>query len=525
MTALSSSSASFDPAQLLNFSQDSPLFAKKVQSYETDFHKLQDYLRVLARLMGEYCTNIRNAAKSCEAFHIHMRQGLNHSSHHTVLNEMMRDLGDVFGEIAHSQEILAESLSCGFVGCIEKFGTVDLARTNLLQEEYKKERATLNASTVRYLQGDVTNTFGGKGSGNLTSDLRALEVVQQRRTFELTRFDMVNRINEMERQKNFEIAEACVASLIALRTHHNFCAEKLISAEKYTNDLNKRQQEERAELEVMKNKNASKRSDLDAVLSVMIERVENQLPAELFEDDSGVGASSDGGSSGRGGSFVMGGEGIGGGTPITSSSSAFTSEEARRRHDSSGKYNKNAGGSTMSRFGAFGAFGANLIGGFTGVSSTTAAPKPKMARSRSTSPMPMKRRDAGSPVHGVGVVDKQPVGAKFSAATSAVHAAALAAEEARMMCGKGDVDLSELPLEEVEIRMKALDRSELENLFESNELEEFAGVVHHVRNLSIHTDVPQMIRCDACMRTFFPALYSASSHCTIPSSKPFIQSL
>ena len=90
----------------LSFSAESPFFASRVEQYDSDFERLADFLRTLTKQMRRFCADSKAIAKSAEALSIHMKNGLPSKAHAQLL-PVMHCFGDIFVEIAASQEILA----------------------------------------------------------------------------------------------------------------------------------------------------------------------------------------------------------------------------------------------------------------------------------------------------------------------------------------------------------------------------------------------------------------------------------
>lgn len=90
----------------LAFSIESPFFAKRVEQFDGDIEKMAEFLRVSVKQMRKFCAESKAAAKSAEMLSIHMKNGLPSKAQAQLL-PIMRCFGDIFLEIALSQEILA----------------------------------------------------------------------------------------------------------------------------------------------------------------------------------------------------------------------------------------------------------------------------------------------------------------------------------------------------------------------------------------------------------------------------------
>lgn len=259
----------------LSFAPDSPLFSSRVNQYGNDLERLGDYLKSLTRLMRQFCKEIKTTAVAGDSLGIHMRNGMG-SSEHAQFLPVVRKFGEIMSEVAASQEILAESLERSFVVPLETFCSNDIAAVQTLQQTYQQQREQGDVTLQRYLQSDAANF--GRGTTQQQIEQRAYDIVLHRRRFEATRFDLVQKINQVEARKSFELAESCVAGMYALRTHHRLCMERLLSSEAAMEELQLRQQTERARYEELMRPIERKRRDVLTVLDAMVERVEIATP-------------------------------------------------------------------------------------------------------------------------------------------------------------------------------------------------------------------------------------------------------
>lgn len=95
----------------LSYSCDSPFFAKRSSHCDNDLEKLAEFMRVLTRQMRQFCKDAKTLSRSAEALSIHMKTGLSATNNSSLL-PVMSCFGDIFAEIASSQEILAVSVGC-----------------------------------------------------------------------------------------------------------------------------------------------------------------------------------------------------------------------------------------------------------------------------------------------------------------------------------------------------------------------------------------------------------------------------
>lgn len=220
--------------------------------------------------------------------------------------------------------MLAECLENAFIKPLEAFNGTEISKIIALQQQYKKEHAANEDSILRYLQGDLSNTFGiSRNSCQAQLGVRALEVVQQRKKHELSRFDFVRGVNAIKAMTNFEISEACISVLFALRSHHRESAERLQSSSAITNGMSEQQYEARTRygqsllpMEIL-------RCGISSVLDTMIERVETQLPSSSTYSSDGT-DSADQPSSMAGDSLYLSSLGLSGSDMNVAASQAIT---------------------------------------------------------------------------------------------------------------------------------------------------------------------------------------------------------
>ena len=90
----------------LAYSVESPFFAKRVEQFDGDIERMSEFLKTLVKQMRKFCAESKATAKSAEILSIHLKNGLPSKAQAQLL-PIMRCFGDIFLEIASSQEILA----------------------------------------------------------------------------------------------------------------------------------------------------------------------------------------------------------------------------------------------------------------------------------------------------------------------------------------------------------------------------------------------------------------------------------
>lgn len=268
--------------EFLVFSPDSPLFGVAATDAVNDILHLSDFLSSIVMKMKKLCESLKNTAMAGNALASQMQgTGIGGTLKNSgFVSPVIKHFGGILSGISSSQEILADCLENVFIAPLEAFNMTEIPKIALLQQQYKKEHKANEECILRYLQGDTSNSFGmSRNSRQAVLSFRALEVVQQRKKFEMSRFDFVREVNTIKAQKNFEIAEACISVLFALRNHHRESAERLQSSSGITNELTERQYEARTRHSASLIPVNTLSSGMSSVLDTMIERVDTQLPS------------------------------------------------------------------------------------------------------------------------------------------------------------------------------------------------------------------------------------------------------
>ena len=268
--------------EFLVFSADSPLFEVAATDAVNDILHLSDFLGSIIAKMKNLCENLKHTAITGSALASQM-QGIEIGGslkNSGFVSPVLKHFGGILSGISSSQEILADCIENVFLAPLQAFTTFEIPKIAILQQQYKKEHQANEESILRYLQGDTPNSFGmSRNASQAVLGLRALEVVQQRKKLEMSRFDFVRGVNAIKAQKNFEIAEACISVLFALRNHHRESAERLKSSSGVTNDITEHQYEARTRYSASLLPVDALSSCMSSVLDTMIERVETQLPS------------------------------------------------------------------------------------------------------------------------------------------------------------------------------------------------------------------------------------------------------
>ena len=231
--------------------------------------------------MKAFCKDLRQGADSADNLGSFMRTGLSTSETHSQLLPIIKRFGGIFSEISSSQHILADSLERTFVIPLETFYKNEVSKIKSMKQQYHSQRDNLDVAIQRYIQCDGNNFRNHPNP----LDYRAYEVVLQRRRFEIARFDLVKKVNELEARKSFELAESCIAAIFSLRTHHHTCMDHLDACKPFAENLQIRQRKERLAFKNMMGPLDNKRQEIYAILDGIVNRAKMQSP--LLQTDQG----------------------------------------------------------------------------------------------------------------------------------------------------------------------------------------------------------------------------------------------
>lgn len=398
-------------SDFIAFAPDSPLFGIKANDSHHNTLLLSEFLVSIVSKMKDLCDSLKHTAATGSALASQMQGvGIGGSTKYSgCVSPIIKHFGGILGGISSSQEILAECLENAFIRPLEHFNVTEVLKITVLQQQFKKDRQQNDEYISRYLQSDISGTFTMTRSMNQALlSMKALEVVQHRKKFEVARFDFVRAVNAVQAQKNFEIAEACINVLFALRSHHRESSERLNSSSSMINDMSEQQFKARNKFNLSALPIDSMRSNMMSVLDTMIERVETQLPQHASI------------------------------TSINPSESFQYIDQTNQPSDYSSLglvgSDLNVSAAASQAISRLGSMGASFIGSFQG----------------------------SKPFHIMGSASedqdrRQPVPDKSTLASAAVFS-------------------------DVEMRMKALDRHQLEPFYAPHSMEEYSGLIKQVRH-------------------------------------------
>jgi hypothetical protein len=256
----------------LSFTQDSPFFYSHLLSVEDSIDNLGTYLTEIIALTKSYVADLKKLSKSSDALATHLKQGVDRTKNNLSIYNMSNYLGDFISDISSSQDILAEELSRSFITPLEKFYNNEITRISMISKEYKRERTSHHDSIVKYL-----NYFDHPTTANLKAnryDSKAYNVITNRKKVELTRFDLIAAINEIDIKRRMEFSSVCVSALLSLKIHYFYCSERMVTSASYVNEMISRKESDRQEFEYSRIPVESYRSSVLGILDASVERCE-----------------------------------------------------------------------------------------------------------------------------------------------------------------------------------------------------------------------------------------------------------
>jgi len=128
--------------------------------------------------------------------------------------------GETLDEIQTSLESLVYSLESTFSAPMEEFVKQEVRSVIKMKQEVNKSREEFEAQQGKLLQLK-------RNSDEPQYQIRAAEVAQIKRRFELGRFDLVNHLNQLETKKKFQLVERVCAGLYAFLGYFHQCHSHL----------------------------------------------------------------------------------------------------------------------------------------------------------------------------------------------------------------------------------------------------------------------------------------------------------
>ncbi len=277
----------------LSFTPDSPFFYSHLLSVENSIDDLGLYLTEIIALTKSYVADLKKLSKSSGALATHLKQGVDRTKNNLSIYNMSNYLGDFISDISTSQDILAEELSRSFITPLEKFYNNEITRISMLSKDYKRERNSHHDSIIKYLNYDHPITTNGKAN---RYDGKAFNVISNRKKLELTRFDLVAAINEIDIKRRIEFSSVCVTALLSLKIHYFYCSERMITSTSYVNEMISRKESDRQEFEYSRIPVEAYRSTILGILDTSVERCTlsqvNDVSSSINSDMSTTSATS-----------------------------------------------------------------------------------------------------------------------------------------------------------------------------------------------------------------------------------------
>lgn len=289
---------------------DCPEFRCAVEDAVGQYDSCAHYFSKVAHALRHYCARGRKLAESSRQLSSQMKVAtqpawlakmeeagrsrvgaLIKGAKDVDLSEKLGRIGPVMAEFGNmldcmiaSQEVLYQSLESVFAEKLEAFASEEHAGLTALHKRFESHLEAHENAVARYLHGNVR---AGRHNHNIepTVRARAREVTLSREAYELSRFELVDKLAELKAKQNFELSEAAAACYYTLRTHHRQSTENLNEWGSFVDDMHERsvkQREQHVE-------NASKRMrTLEGMREVL-----NVPAAREAKDEEASGSSGD----------------------------------------------------------------------------------------------------------------------------------------------------------------------------------------------------------------------------------------
>jgi len=308
---------------------DSPFAQKELMDQESEVRELGKFLSDVAKEMRSYNKGLKITISSAVALAEKMRgaEVLRNQESERSSDDRSREPGlvqlepvfqvfaDVLYEVAAAQEILSDSLETSFIAPVENFFKTETPkvaeirkRLNVTTEAHEvalgrylrppayavaattEEASAQNKKPAAGLRGLLGLTPGtaaqtashspgldGNGSsvgGSTHSstksvserEKRAVDVASTLRDYELARFNLTYKLNELEARKTFELSECVVASLHCFKTCFHHSLDTVATLEPFTDELQAKQQAMRERFAQAKQPWEVRRQKLNEVL-------------------------------------------------------------------------------------------------------------------------------------------------------------------------------------------------------------------------------------------------------------------
>ena len=217
------------------FEQNSPFFAKNVSDFRTQTDVLGCDLIDLILQTKRFCKNAQSQALSAISLGEHfVRIGKNCPKCDPFL---MEKLQVAFTTVAETQKLLINKIQSSFLDPLDTFYCENVTKLQLLESEYQARCKSYDGLVTKYLllsdgKGafDLFETSSSRHNGYMShTELakRSLEIAQEKKSLEMTRYDLMQCMNSCSDKCAFELPSILLSSYEVLQHHYVETVEQL----------------------------------------------------------------------------------------------------------------------------------------------------------------------------------------------------------------------------------------------------------------------------------------------------------
>lgn len=224
----------FKPNLIIEFGQDTPSFRRKVETLDQNVEGLRGHLQQLVTIARKYCESGNTFCahgKELSSALMHL-QGEKESWFQRLgdLSPALIRFGETLDEIQNYNEQLLLSLETTFSAPMEEFVRREVKFIRKMKAEVNRASEDYETHLSKFLQ--LKNSTDGA-----QVQVRSAEVAKTRRHFELSRFDLVHHLNQLETKKKFQLVERVCSALYAFLGYFHQCHSLVASVEPSMRDL------------------------------------------------------------------------------------------------------------------------------------------------------------------------------------------------------------------------------------------------------------------------------------------------
>ncbi len=223
----------FKSSLIIEFSEDSPSFRRKIEVLDENVESLRAHLQHLVTVARSYC----NAGNSfCEygrelasaLLHLHGESWLTRLG---VVAHILVHFGETLDEIQNYVEALLLSLENTFTAPMEEFVKREVKNIRKMKTVVQRtsEEYELSLSRLLHVKNNSTDS--------LVAESRLSDMATAQKRFECARFDLVHHLNELETKKKFQLVERVCNALYAFLGFFHQCHTEVAKIEPSMRDM------------------------------------------------------------------------------------------------------------------------------------------------------------------------------------------------------------------------------------------------------------------------------------------------